>query len=216
MGTLKYFVILLFVAGTLSAYTGENNAKDRMLPGFVKDHKPTGKLSKSYITEINETVAGKGLFRATLTFATGYMPGNKLNNLYLTGNIEYYADDRVSLRGDGVYFFNSMNGDKTLKQNHSIYSGAAYHFAKKQFDPFVGLQAGLAYTQAGIIKVDGSECASAFNPLISPIAGFNYYAPKWFHLFINMRYNVGKHLADDAIIPLNEVSFSFGLGFNIK
>lgn len=164
----------------------------------------------------NETVAGKGLFRTTLTFATGYMPANKLNNLYLTGNIEYYVDDRISLRGDGMYFFNSMNGDKTLQENHSIYSGAAYHFAKKQFDPFVGLQTGLAYTQRGIMAQGVAAGATAFNPLISPIAGFNYYAPKWFHLFINARYNVGKHLADDSIIPLNELSFSFGLGFNIK
>ena len=163
-----------------------------------------------------ETVASKGLFRTTLTFATGYMPANKLNNLYLTGNIEYYVDDRISLRGDGMYFFNSMNGDKTLKQNHSLYSGAAYHFAKAQFDPFIGLQTGLAYTQRGIMAQGVAAGATAYNPLISPIAGFNYYAPKWFHLFINARYNVGKHLADDSIIPLNELSFSFGLGFNIK
>ncbi len=29
----------------------------------------------------------KGLVRTTLTFATGFMPKQKINNLYLTGNI---------------------------------------------------------------------------------------------------------------------------------
>ena len=51
----------------------------------------------------------KGLVRTTLTFATGFMPEQKLNNLYLTGNIEYYSDSKISFRGDGMYFFNSMN-----------------------------------------------------------------------------------------------------------
>ena len=158
----------------------------------------------------------KGLFRTTLTFATGYMPKNNLNNLYLTGNIEYYTSTRISLRGDGMYFFNSMNQDKTLKLNHSIYSGAAYHFGEGQFDPFVGLQTGLAYTQCGITQQGMSERSKSFNPLISPIAGFNYYAQKWFHLFINLRYSQGKLLSDDAILPLNEWNVSFGLGFNIR
>lgn len=158
----------------------------------------------------------KGIFRTTLTFATGYMPNNNLNNLYLTGNIEYYPSSDISLRGDGYYFFNSMNQDKTLKQNHSIFYGGAYHFGKSQFDPFIGLQAGLAYSQCGIIQQGMNERASSFNPLISPVAGFNYYALKWFHLFINVRYQYGNHLADDAILSLNEWNVSFGLGFNLQ
>jgi hypothetical protein len=157
----------------------------------------------------------KGIFRTTLTFATGYMPANNLNNLYLTGNIEYYTDSRISLRGDGMYFFNSMNQDKTLKMNHSIYSGAAYHFGQGQFDPFVGLQTGLAYTQCGIIQQGMSERSKSFSPLISPLAGFNYYAHKWFHLFINIRYSYGRLLSNEAILPLNEWNVSFGLGFNV-
>jgi hypothetical protein len=158
----------------------------------------------------------KGLVRTTLTFATGFMPKQKINNLYLTGNIEYYADQKISFRGDGMYFFNSMNQDKTLKQNHSLYGGAAYHFPNKNFDPFIGLQTGLAISQIGSLYQDSPKADIGYNPLVSPIAGFNFYAQKWFHLFVNARYNFGKHLASDAIIPLNELSFSFGLGFNVN
>lgn len=158
----------------------------------------------------------KGLLRTTLTFATGYMPKQKLNNLYLTGNIEYYADSKISFRGDGMYFFNSMNQDKTLKQNHSLYGGAAWHFGKKNFDPFIGLQTGLAISQLGMLYQNAPTSEIAYNPLFSPNVGFNFYAQKWFHLFINARYNLGKHLSSDAIMPINELSFSFGLGFNVN
>ncbi|HEY1040984.1 MAG TPA: hypothetical protein VGF30_16330 [Bacteroidia bacterium] len=204
MGKTKSLIIL----ATLVFGVKYSGAKE-IYPSFAKSR-------GDFYVMIDEPVVKKGLLRATLTFATGYMPANKLNNLYLTGNVEYYTDKKISLRGDGNYFFNSMNGDKTLKQNHSFYGGAAYHFAKGNFDPFVGLQTGLALTQCGIVQQGGPERAVAYNPLISPIAGFNYYASRWFHLFINARYNIGKHLADDAIIPLNELSFSFGLGFNIN
>jgi hypothetical protein len=166
------------------------------------------KESKDYIY--------KGLVRTTLTFATGFMPKQKFNNLYLTGNIEYYSDSKISFRGDDMYFFNSMNQDKTLKQNHSLYGGAAYHFPNKNFDPFVGLQTGLAISQLGSLYQDSPKTEIAYNPLISRIVVFNFYAQKWFHLFVNARYNFGKHLASDAIMPLNELSFSFGLGFNIN
>lgn len=158
----------------------------------------------------------KGLFRTTLTFATGFMPKQKINNLYLTGNIEYYADSKISFRGDGMYFFNSMNQDKTFKQNHSLYGGAAWHFPKKEFDSFIGLQTGLAISQLGSLYQDSPKTELAYNPLVSPIVGFNYYAQKWFHLFINARYTIGKHISSDALMPLNELSFSFGLGFNIN
>jgi len=158
----------------------------------------------------------KGLVRTTLTFATGFMPKQKINNLYLTGNIEYYADSKISFRGDGMYFFNSMNQDKTLKQNHSLYGGAAYHFPQKNFDPFIGLQTGLAISQLGSLYQNSPKTEIAYNPLVSPIVGFNFYAQKWFHLFVNARYNFGKHLSSDAIMPMNELSFSFGLGFNVN
>ncbi|MFN7014471.1 MAG: hypothetical protein ACK4ON_09410 [Bacteroidia bacterium] len=163
-----------------------------------------------------EPYVHKGLVRATLTFATGYMPRQKINNLYLTGNIEYYSDAKISFRGDGMYFFNSMNQDKTLKQNHSFYGGAAWHFAKGNFDPFIGLQTGASITQTGRLYQNAPASETAVNPLISPIGGFNYYASKWFHLFINTRYNIGNHLSADAVMPLHEISFSFGLGFNVK
>lgn len=175
-----------------------------------------GSFGEVFSQEDSKDYVHKGLVRTTLTFATGFMPKQKINNLYLTGNIEYYADSKISFRGDGMYFFNSMNQDKTLKQNHSLYGGAAYHFPKNNLDPFIGLQTGLAISQLGSLYQDSPKTETAYNPLVSPIVGFNYYAQNWFHLFINARYNFGKHLSGDAIMPMNEISFSFGLGFNLN
>lgn len=54
---------------------------------------------------------------------------------------------------------------------------------------FVGLQTGLAISQLGSLYQDSPKTEIAYNPLISRIVVFNFYVQKWFHLFVNARYN---------------------------
>jgi hypothetical protein len=62
-----------------------------------------------------------------------------------------------------------------------------------------------------------STGASSVNPLISTAFGFNFYFQRWFHLFGEVRYISGKHLSDATTpLSLNELRFSFGLGWNIN
>ena len=103
----------------------------------------------------------------------------------------------------------------------------------KQFDPYVGLQVGMALTQYGIIgdetlidvNVNSSEAlwlhsnkktSTTLNPLISPNLGVNYYASKYFHMFLGLRYIHGKHYSEIQSKSLEEIRFEFGLGFNIQ
>lgn len=153
----------------------------------------------------------KGLLRASLTYSIGIMPAVSLTNAYLTGNMEYYADSKISVRGDSYYFFNSLNNADVIKQNDQLYFGALYNFpVHSHFNPFIGLQPGMAYVQANLAGDPAS-----FSPLASVITGFNYYAEKWFHIMLNIRYSAGNHLDEVSLFNMNELSFSFGLGLNI-
>lgn len=156
----------------------------------------------------------KGLLRAALTFSTGKMTSVNITNVYLTGNMEYYADSKISVRGDGYYFFNSLNNNKLLKQNHALYFGACYNFpTHSHFNPLIGLQPGAVLTQVNTFY--GSSDPVTVSPVASIVTGFNYYAEKWFHLQVNVRYSVGRHLDEEGLFDLNELSFSFGLGWNL-
>ena len=165
--------------------------------------------------ETTSSVADKGLLRATGTISFGGMTKHEQTNIYLHGVTEYFVSNQITARGDIYYYLKS--GDKQmLNQNHQLFAGSSYHFnTNSNFVPYLGIQPGIALTQANFVVVDGENNVEA-SPLISAVAGFNYYASNWFHLFIDGRYVTGKHLSNQKTISLDEVRLSFGLGFNLN
>ena len=158
----------------------------------------------------------KGILRAGLTYAVGKMTSFNISNVYLTGNLEYYADNRISVRGDDYYFVNSLNNSKYLKQNSALYFGACYNFpTHSHFNPMIGLQPGVVLNQLNPVTGSGVSNPLTASPLGSIVTGFNYYGERWFHIQLDVRYSMGRHLDEDGLFQLNELSFSFGLGWNL-
>lgn len=178
----------------------------------------------------------KGLLRSMATISPGTMLQNKKNEstISIHGNLEYYVADNISIRGDSYYFLQSkFNNGVVLSElyffdfNHSILSGASYHFkTKNHFDPYIALEPGISITRASekcppevmcILPVWARTYETTANPLISTAFGFNYYFQKLFHLFGEARYIHGNYLSDaPAPLSLSELRFSFGLGFNLN
>ncbi|CAG0966540.1 MAG: hypothetical protein HND27_04205 [Bacteroidetes bacterium] len=162
----------------------------------------------------------KGLLRFQGTLSAGKMLQQNVKNVLLHGDMEYYTDQKISIRSDVYYFVNSPGNNKPLKQNHSLFVGSNFHlFSQGSFDAYIGIQPGVALSQSAVPKESSpvfSTYPSTFNPLFSGIVGFNYYGPQYFHLFIQARYISGNHLSDVAPIPLEELRVSFGLGFNLN
>jgi hypothetical protein len=163
----------------------------------------------------------KNLTRATLTFGTGYMPQSDLTNVYLCSDLEYYTGNKISLRGENFIFLNSLNKERNLIINNGIFAGPLYHVTTgSHFDPYMGILTGLSLTETQEKStLDPNyfiRSGYGYNPLFSVLAGFNYYATRYFHLFINGRWVGGTHLSrTNTPFSLNEFRFSFGLGFNV-
>ncbi len=163
----------------------------------------------------------KGILSAAGTIAIGDMPENNLTNAYLTGDIEYYAEKTISFRGDVYLFLNSLNQTTSLLyKNDALYFGAFYHIpTHSHFDPVIGFQPGISYTQVlvgdpyGGYPGVGPDVATIC-PLASGVLGINYFAVKWFHIEVNVRYTIGEHLTAADETNISELSFNFGLGFN--
>lgn len=162
----------------------------------------------------------KHLFRSMLTISPALTMSGSGTDIFLHGNIEYYIDSAISVRGDGFFSIRSADG---FNVNHSLFSGASYHFhTNSHFDPYIGIEPGVAMIQStyrdSSLTLDAPDLVDSMrvDPLFSTYVGFNLYAQKYFHLFVEARYVAGKHFATQgAPVSLNEIRFSFGLGWNI-
>lgn len=169
----------------------------------------------------------KHLMRADGAIMPGFILKDNLTNVYLTGNLEYYMDTKVSIRGDINYLVGStgLSDDSIgLKDNHSVFFGPSFHFKTNgHFDPYFVLQPGIAYTSSYKATFTESEAkntkvatyAGAVSPLGTAGFGFNYYFQRFAHLFFETRYVYGKHLSEaSSPLSLQELRVTFGLGFN--
>ena len=170
----------------------------------------------------------KGLIRSMGTISPGILLKENVSTISIYGTLEGYISDNISLRGDSYFYVKGKDnaGNDPFEFNHSTFSGASYHFkTKNHFDPYFAVEPGISITQTSVIcpdvAIQGNYCSGAtytsVNPLISSAIGFNFYFQKLFHLFAEGRYISGNYLSD-ASSPksLNELRFSFGLGFNIN
>lgn len=164
------------------------------------------------------------MLRNGLSFAPGFMT-NGMSNAYISGVLEYYIADHFSISSTAYYFLNSRKeAMPELKMNHQLYTGFQYHILKdRTFDPYIGLEPGFAITQVKAeypIDLENPsvteirESNISVNPMISVDAGFNIYAVKFFHLFVNVRYANGRHVGSPVAYNLSEITTSFGLGLN--
>jgi len=169
------------------------------------------------------------ILRASASFSVGKLLKDKETTINVGTSLEYYLDEKFSLRGEGVYFI-GYNDDVAFgyKYNHGLMAGLIYHFTeKKAFDPYIGLQPGMSFGQYGNLT-DSTLANDTYwltnnqytnfhvNPTVSIHTGFNYYAEKLFHLFIDVRYLYGNFHSEIPTMSLSELRVEFGLGWNLR
>ncbi len=164
-----------------------------------------------------------GMLRATTTLVVGKPFAVSTTHAYVKGELEYQLEETWSLRGDTYYNVGNIGGasKKFYDEYHSVFAGVSYHFTKeKQFDPYLGIQAGVLWSEVikspVLLPTPFEPQRTSIDPLASLHGGFNYYAKNYFHLFMNIRYLYGIRSGEGGIKDLSEIRFSFGLGFNIN
>ncbi|PCJ24249.1 MAG: hypothetical protein COA97_10165 [Flavobacteriales bacterium] len=179
------------------------------------------------LAQDTERVIRKGLAAGKGTLAMGMPTDYEGTNMYVSGNLQYYVENNISLRGE-IWFFLGSDGDKNLfKQNSTLFTNFNYHITtKNNIDPYIGIGPGFSWTQLKepenpiiMIVVDNNRPTSSYSASLSPVAsitaGINYYT-KWAHLFIEAKYVHGIHLSDVPVVSLNELRIAFGFGWNIN
>jgi hypothetical protein len=166
-------------------------------------------------------VIDNGMLSGGLTFAAGFA-NSKTQNIYVQGYMEYMFQKNISVRGDIFVFINSLGENSRLNMNHQLLVFSAYHIPNNSpIDPYFGLGPGIAMTRleggGGLDSTSGNLVNKiSANTFITFNCGFRYYAPKWFHMYIEAGYVLGRHVSSATVFDISELRVSFGLGFNIN
>ncbi len=163
----------------------------------------------------------EGLLKFTATIEPGYMFDPQLLNIYVSGNLQYYLEERLSVRGDVAYFFDTQEADGELLANHGLYFGGVYHFTKAPIvHPYLGLQPGIHLTRTQY-EVPGyvypQPSFYKIVPVVSVMAGADFYISRHFNFFLASRTVFGEFRGGKVPTPMNlaEIRLTFGLGFHI-
>ena len=156
-----------------------------------------------------------GLLSSLFTFSPSHMFCDKQTYIYVHGGLEGYFTKKISVTGEIYYNAGAISNNNTFDYNHSLFFGPNWHFAKADNDLFIGFHPGLSLTKLNAKNNNIQESIAGINPIISIVAGYNFFINKYFHFFLETRYIAGNHNYD-IHKSLSELSLSAGLGFNLN
>ncbi|MCC7050601.1 MAG: hypothetical protein IT239_02320 [Bacteroidia bacterium] len=173
-------------------------------------------VSFSIYAQSESSFIRSGLLKATSTITPSFMLNRKINNIYVSGELEYFLEDKISVRGDGLWYRDSQQKTPFLKQNSMVFFGALYHFSNKKNDLFFGVQPAVILAQPNLTDTLGGYYPAVINPGMSLIAGYTFYVWDYCNFYVNARYLQSKYVGTRmGKIPLDELFISAGLGFQI-
>lgn len=173
-------------------------------------------VSIIFLAQENDAFVRKGLLKATATISPSFMLNRNINNIYVSGELEYFLENKVSVRGDCFWYRDSQQDIPFLKENSMIFFGALYHFSKKKHDVFIGIQPAAILSQPNMLDTSFVNYPAQINPGISFIAGYTFYVWDYCNFFLNARYLNHKYVGTSkGSIYLDEILLSAGLGFQL-
>src|ERR1035437_8468189 len=111
-------------------------------------------LGNVYAQDSTNKFRYQSVLKGTATICPGISLNNPQTNIYINGDLEYFPEEYVSLRGEVFWFVGAQQKPALLQQNSCMMFGALYHFHKNRLDYFVGLETGASLTKPNDTNYD--------------------------------------------------------------
>jgi hypothetical protein len=175
----------------------------------------TGLLTAACMAQ--EPLPRKGLLLGSGAIAPGFMLQQPITNIYVVGRLEYFLEERVSIRGRAAWYVDAQQEYPLLAQNSQLSFGPYFHWGSHRLDVHVGLEPGISFTQPTPPMIGLGETPLRVLPTAALGAGVTWYVWDHFHFFLEAR----QHLASyqgmrGGPLALHELVLSGGLGFQLR
>ena len=161
-------------------------------------------------------VAEPLLVRGSVAISPGFMTQRPLTNIYVVGKLEVFADERISWRGEGLWYIGNQQDSPLLEQNSQITFGPFVHFTHKRLDFALGIEPGVALTRPGMDSTFLESAPLRAIPNMALCGGLTFAVWDYFQFFIDARYTHANYTGPYSnLIPLDEVVLGAGLGWQV-
>ncbi len=161
-------------------------------------------------------VAEPLLLRGSVAISPGFMLRQPVTNIYVAGKLELFADDRISLRGEGLWYIGDQGDVGLLEQNSQIAFGPFVHLTHGRLDVALGVEPGVTLTRPTRDSLHVEAAPLRVMPSMALCAGLTFVVWDYFQFFVDARYTHARYTGPySAAIPLDEVVLGAGLGWQL-
>lgn len=162
-------------------------------------------------------VIRNGLLKADLAFVQSFMTRHKSSNVYLGGDLEFYASRNISIKGDCFWYLDTRQRSPVLKQNALVLFGAVMHYPIGKHDLSAGIQPGISFTQPMPDPQMERTYPVRLLPAFSISAGYTFCFSRLCNFFLSASYVTSCYRGGAAgSIRLDEIFLTGGLGFHLN
>ena len=164
-----------------------------------------------------DSLPRKGLLLGAGAIAPGFMLQHDITNIHVVGRLEYYLEERISVRGRGSWYVDAQQDMPLLARNDQLSFGAYYHTGTGRLDLHAGVEPGISFTRPDLPVIGLVELPLRVLPTAALSAGLTWFVWDHFHFFLDVR----QHWASYQGMPggplrLHELVVSGGLGFHLR
>ena len=157
-----------------------------------------------------------GLIRFNAGLAQGFMLQHNSRPLFADGFAEYFASEKISIKGSCTQLMADRVEDELLKTYTGISFGMAWHAGNDLHDFSLAMQPGVVYQCPGTVFINFSP-EPKLAPSLMFTATYSLFFSNPFHFYISVSENNSFYRgAPDGNINTSWISITGGLGWHLR
>lgn len=157
-----------------------------------------------------------GMLKFNLGLGQSYMLQNDGKPLFLDGYLEYFPENRISIKGSCNQVLAERNDVLTFKNYTGILFGAYYHFGQGMSDFAFGVQPGVVFIQPAQ-EFLATEFSKDISPSLTISTLYTLHFNKHFNFYLSASYNrIFYRGAENGSIDFSNIMLSGGLAYQLR
>jgi len=170
----------------------------------------------TFVQDASAQNSKSGLLRFNAGLAQGFMLAHNSRPLFADGFAEYFASEKISIKGSCTQLIADRMEDELLKTYTGISFGMAWHAGNDLHDFSLAMQPGVVYQCPGTIYI-GFVQKPKLAPSLMFAATYSLFFSDPFHFYISISENNSFYRgAPDGNINTSWISITGGLGWPVR